>query len=172
MHELTGYLLAIDPGPHTSGAVVWNLRERCLEHVYPEIPNGDLLTLYHNAAAVTNVAIEMIASYGMPVGAETFETCVWIGRFMEALGPSRVDLIYRREVKLFLCGNAGAKDAHIAQAIRDRFPATGGGAKPEVGTSKQPGPLYGVSKHAWAALGVALTWQARQTGWVHDPAGL
>lgn len=172
MMELSGRLLAIDPGPKSSGAVLWNLQHGCLDHVHPEIVNEDLIEMYRDSGLVTNVAIEMIASYGMAVGASTFETCVWVGRFMETMGPSRVDLIYRREVKMFMCGNAAAKDANIARAVRDRFPPTGGGMTPEVGTKGDPGPLYGVSKHAWPALALALTWQSKAAGWVHDARAL
>ena len=43
------------------------------------------------------------------------------------------------------------------QALLDLFPRTGGGATPQIGTKGKPGPLYGVSSHAWAALGVAVT---------------
>jgi len=100
----------------------------------------------------------MIASYGMAVGREVFETCLWIGRFMEcARDPEAVNLVYRRDVKLHLCGTSKAKDANIRQALLDMFPRTGGGKTPQVGTKGQPGPLFGVSSHAWAALGVAVT---------------
>ncbi len=108
-----------------------------------------------------NVVIEMIASYGMPVGKEVFETCVWIGRFMEVVlsntGCAGCSLVYRKDVKMHLCNSARAKDPNIRQAIIDRFEPTGGGKLPQVGTSKQPGPLYGVSNDIWAALGVAIT---------------
>ena len=39
----------------------------------------------------------------------------------------------------------------------DMFPKTGGGSNPSVGTSKQPGVLYGITTHKWAALAVAVT---------------
>jgi hypothetical protein len=104
----------------------------------------------------------MIASYGMPVGREVFETCVWIGRFMEQWGaPDRVNLVYRKDVKMHLCGSPRAKDANIRQALIDLFEPTGGGKTPQIGTKAKPGPLYGVSTHAWPALGVAVTVQAR-----------
>lgn len=101
-------------------------------------------------------AIEMIASYGMPVGKETFETCLWIGRFLEAFGGG--ELVYRKDVKLHLCHSVRAKDANVRQSLIDLFPATGGGKVKQIGTKKEPGPLYGVSSHCWSALAVAITY--------------
>ena len=61
---------------------------------------------------------------------------------------------------MYLCNSMRAKDSNIRQAILDRYPTTGGGKCPQVGTKKEPGPLYGVSKDVWAAIGVGLTYQA------------
>ncbi len=102
-------------------------------------------------------AIEMIASYGMPVGKSVFETCVWIGRFIHAWGSKGYKKIYRIDVKMHLCKNTRAKDSNIRQAIIDRYQASGGGKTPQIGTKAQPGPLYGVSKDVWSALAVAIT---------------
>lgn len=125
------------------------------------MPNAEMLAYVQRGYWRVNscaIAIEMIASYGMAVGREVFETCVWIGRFLQAWhAPDGARLIYRLDVKLHLCGTAQAKDPNIRQALLDRFPRTGGGKTPQIGTKKQPGPLYGVSSHAWAALGVAVT---------------
>jgi hypothetical protein len=86
----------------------------------------------------------------MPVGREVFETCVWIGRFQQVWrDPEAVKLVYRRDVKLHLCGNSRAKDANIRQALIDKLGP--------VGTKAAPGPLYGVRSHAWAAVAVAVT---------------
>lgn len=139
-------ILAIDPGTEQSGFAI--------------LQDGELLdsgvdlnaeVLKSVIAAQSDVlAIEMIASYGMPVGREVFETCVWIGRFVQAWkDPDRVRLIYRRDVKLHLCQSPRAKDANVRQALIDRMGP--------IGTKKAPGPLYGVSSHAWAALGVGVT---------------
>lgn len=141
-------LLAIDPGTTHSGYVVIDGGGVQLSGV---AENGEMFELI--AAHGSNIAIEMIASYGMAVGREVFETCLWIGRFMQAAGPDRVRLVYRKDVKLHLCGSPRAKDANIRQALIDRW----GGKAEAVGTVKKPGPLYGVKSHAWAALGVAVT---------------
>lgn len=147
-------LLCIDPGTEVSGVVLFD-GEKILD-VYPEIANQNLLTCIDLFNA-DHMAIEMVACYGMPVGKETFETCVWIGRFIQEFHRP-VDKVYRKDVKLNLCNSMRAKDANIRQAILDRFPRTGGGKTPQVGIKKQPGPLYGVSSHAWSALAVGLTW--------------
>lgn len=145
-------ILAIDPGNKQSG---WCLFDGERVHDSGVLDNNEML-----ARVMLNqdkaLAIEMIASYGMAVGREVFETCVWIGRFLQA-HRAEAQLIYRKDVKLHLCGTTKAKDANIRQAIIDLFPATGGGKTPQIGTKKQPGPLYGISSHAWAALAVALT---------------
>jgi hypothetical protein len=147
-------ILALDPGPVQTGWCVYD-GARVLDCGVRA--NADLLYALPGVPA-DRLAIEMIASYGMAVGREVFETCVWIGRFQQAWrAPDAVELVYRKDVKLHLCGTTKAKDANIRQALLDLFPATGGGKTPQVGTKAQPGPLFGVSSHAWPALGVAVT---------------
>lgn len=142
-------LLAIDPGTTESGYIF--VKDGLLE-ASGVLPNEDTLRMILDArwlSETPTLAIEMIASYGMAVGKEVFETCVWIGRFQQAWCiPEDVKLVYRRDVKLELCGNARAKDANIRQALLDRIGPQG--------TKKAPGPTYGVKSHAWAALGVAV----------------
>jgi len=118
-----------------------------------------------NAWQAEHMAIEMIGSYGMSVGKTIFETCVWIGRFI-AVNMTTYSLIERRFVKRHVCNSPHAKDKNIRQALIDRFPATGGGKIPQIGTKTLPGPLYGFSKDQWAALGVAVTW-AECPEWRH-----
>jgi hypothetical protein len=150
-------LLAIDPGTDQSGWCVFDGEFVAASGVMQNAEMLDYVQRGHFEVNAHDLAIEMIASYGMPVGREVFETCLWIGRFIQAWHrPESVQLIYRRDVKSHLCGSAKAKDANIRQALLDRFPRTGGGKTPQIGTKAAPGPLYGVSTHAWAALAVAV----------------
>jgi len=149
--ESSRTILGIDPGPEQSGVVILQdgrvrlADVRRNDDVYPLLRHGFDL-----------IAIEMIASYGMPVGAEVFETCVWIGKFERSaelaegatISP-RVVRVPRKDVKLHLCGSPRAKDANIRQRLIDLLGPQG--------TKKQPGPTYGVKSHAWAALAVAVT---------------
>jgi len=155
----TAGTFAIDPGPTQSGWCVLAGGRVLSSGV---LPNSDMLERVASRIYAT-MAIEMIASYGMPVGREVFETCVWIGRFVQAWhDPESVKLVYRKDVKMHLCGTTKAKDGNVRQAIIDLYPASGGGATPQIGTKAKPGPLYGVSSHAWPAIGVALTVHAQQ----------
>ncbi len=141
-------ILAIDPGTDESGWCVLVDGKVAMSGVTP-----NHILLYQVGGMASNfdtLAIEMIASYGMAVGKEVFETCVWIGRFQQVwTKPSEVRLVYRRDVKPHLCGSVKAKDANIRQALIDLLGPQG--------TKKSPGPTFGVKSHAWAALGVAVT---------------
>ena len=157
-HQPPLSILAVDPGTTKSGWVMLHDGRVAGSGVKD---NAELLAdiqLHSAFPPRTILALEMIASYGMAVGREVFETCVWIGRFQQAWSdPTAVRRIYRQTVKLHLCNSPKAKDGNVRQALIDRFPATGGGKVPQIGTKDQPGPLYSVSSHAWAALGVAVT---------------
>ena len=140
-------IIAVDPGPIESGYVVYE-NEDILAH--GKMLNGALVAELQLLHKDSFLAVEMIASYGMPVGQTTFETCVWIGIFVQAFGE-KYSLVYRREVKREICGSPHAKDGNIRQALIDRFgPA---------GTRKKPGPTFGISKDVWSALAVAVTFE-------------
>lgn len=144
-------ILAIDPGNVESAYVlVCNDLSKIIEK--GKIYNMDLLPIIRQNVHKEHIAIEMIASYGMAVGQTVFDTCLWIGRYLEAadLSYQNIKLIYRKEVKMNLCGNTKAKDGNITQALKDRFG--------EVGVKKNPGYFYGVSKDIWSAMGVAVTY--------------
>jgi hypothetical protein len=146
-------ILAIDPGTDKSG---WCILDD--SRVVESGVDANEAVLAKVLQWKRSLAIEMIASYGMAVGREVFETCVWIGRFVQAYEyPETARLVYRKDVKLHLCGTTKAKDPNIRQALLDMFPRTGGGKTPQIGTKDKPGPLYGVSSHAWPALAVAVT---------------
>jgi len=152
-------ILAIDPGTTESAYVLYDAG-RLVE--FGKVQNLDLLLrlkMEESASRASCLAIEMIQHYGkdMNAGASTFETCVWIGRFIEAWGQP-CEYVYRREVKLHLCGSCRAKDPDVRTAIIDRYPRDGGGKCPQIGTKAKPGPLHGVSGDVWAALGVAITY--------------
>jgi hypothetical protein len=140
-------ILAIDPGPVESAYVLMDgLTLKPL--AFGKLPNNDLRSRFFGTKHYT--AIEMVASFGMAVGAEVFETCVWIGRFMEAIGGMSCTRIPRIKVKQHLCHDSRAKDANIIQALKDRF-----GDK---GTKKNPGWFYGFAADVWQAYALGVTY--------------
>ncbi len=150
-------LLAIDPGSEESALLVYDAELR--QPVEWVKCANSLALLRLDTADSDALAVEMVASYGMPVGAEVFDTCVWVGRFIErwrsVRGWARDEpvSVFRREVKLHLCESMKAKDANVRQALIDRY----GGKEKAIGWKAAPGPLYGLSGDCWAALGVAIT---------------
>ncbi|WP_252237490.1 hypothetical protein [Clostridium sp. ZBS17] len=152
-------ILAIDPGNIESGFVYLNDDLSIADK--GKIDNKDLLECIESEDFDLNshIAIEMIASYGMPVGAEVFETCVWIGRYMQALKNhfnKKPKFIYRKDEKMNICQSMKANDATIKQALVDRFAK--GQKNYGKGTKKEPGFFYGFKADIWAAYAVAVTY--------------
>lgn len=155
-------ILAIDPGT-TESAYVTTVDGRLRE--YGKLANDDMLTRLSELSLALQhppdhaLVVEMIASYGMPVGREVFDTCIWIGRFEERWrtvthGEAGYATLFRSTVKLHLCGQTRAKDANVRQALIDRF---GPGREKAIGTKAKKGPLWGVKADVWQALALAVT---------------
>lgn len=140
-------LLSLDPGPTQTGWCIFDGTSVVDSGTHD---NHDVLQWVKAGQGCDFLAIEMIANMGMAVGATTFDTVRWIGRFQQAWhAPDAVKLVFRREVKSCICNSQRAKDANIRTALIDLLG--------EQGTKKNPGPTYGVSSHAWSALAVAVT---------------
>jgi len=146
---MSSKFLAIDPGTTESAYVVLDgktILDKGLKS------NDWVLTFVknvHGLFGVEDLVIEMIASQGMPVGEETFETVFWIGRFFESF-EGRRHRILRADVKLHLCSSPRAKDSNIRQSLIDIY---GGSAQ-----TKSGGALHGVASDIWQALAVGITW--------------
>jgi hypothetical protein len=150
-------ILAIDPGPVESAFALIDAAD-CIPMRHGKIPNDDLRRDPAMTTADT-VAIEMVASYGMPVGAEIFDTCVWIGRYQQTLidHDIPVELVKRLDVRLHHCHTGKAGDANVTRALIDRFapPAKGWGAYGK-GTKANPGWFHGFKADVWQSYALAV----------------
>ena len=151
-------ILAIDPGYERSAWVLYQTETRSV--VDKRIADNDdfMYWIRHSpeAGQVFTIVVEMVACYGRPVGEEVFETCVLVGRIIEACRSRGHDVrrIKRLAVKMAICHDSRAKDANIRQALIDMF---GPGREKAIGTKAKPGPLYGLKADIWQALALAVT---------------
>ena len=150
-------IFAIDPGNTQSGYAKLEMPNFKLCE-FGKIENEKLLGMLEEYVPNESdvFAIEFIASYGMPVGKDVFETCVWIGQFVHAIKGHKYDFIYRKDEKMTLCGSMNAKDSNIRQALIDRYAMFD--FKNGKGTKKLPDTFYGVSKDVWQAIAVGVTY--------------
>jgi len=146
-------ILAIDPGNIDSAYVLLDDELRPIS--FDKVENSRLLEILYQFPR-QNFALEMVASYGMAVGKEVFDTVFWIGRFWEKADFPNKQLIYRKDEKMNLCHSMKANDANITQALADRF-AYGIPNKGK-GTKKNPGPFFGFAGDVWQAYAVGVTY--------------
>lgn len=152
-------ILGIDPGNVESAYVITDENLKPLE--FGKIYNEELLDNIYSGDfdKCDYVTIEKMASYGMGVGLSVFETCVWIGRFQEALNHRGLYIhyfIYRKDEKMNLCHTMKAKDSNIIQSLIDRFaPNTPNKGK---GKKNNQGWFYGFKADIWQAYAVLVTY--------------
>jgi len=148
-------VFAVDPGPQKSAFVLWSADKEIIidKGIIGNNALIDKLGAYLEFPAQAAV-IEMVQSFGMPVGRDVFVTVMWIGRFVQAMRfhfpKTAVELVYRQDIKANLCKTTRAKDSNIRAVLRQRFG--------EPGTKKNPGKLYGVRRDEWSALAVAVSY--------------
>lgn len=150
--------LAIDPGCSESAWVLIN-PDTCKPLAFAKEPNDQILNRLKSPSSGQFIAaIEMVASYGMAVGAEVFETVRWIGRFEQTitddLNCQSVHLVTRLQVKLHHCHDSKAKDSNITRALVDRFAY--GQPNHGKGTKAAPGWFYGFHRDIWQAYALAV----------------
>jgi hypothetical protein len=175
-------VIAIDPGPSTSGVVVldatdWpptvisSRRDLGLGEIQQVIAETPRLP---RIGTCPHVVVEGIVPYlrsGGVIGATTIETAMTIGgiREMVCRDGGELHILTRPEVGHILCPGAGPGTPtgyQVAEAIRDIYRragrATGGGVDPVIGTRREPGPLHGIAlgNHEGSALAVGLAWLA------------
>ncbi len=154
-------IIAIDPSNLHSAFVVMN--DRCQISHKGIVDNDEVVSLIHNSPITTEIVIEGIQSYGMPVGADVFDTVFWIGIFYKTsidVGIMPAKLL-RTTIKGAICHDSRAKDSNIRAALIERFGKTG--------TKKLPNPYYNDSivkmkADIWSALAVGLTYLEANEG--------
>lgn len=162
-------VLGIDPGPETHGAVLYDSDQRRVLWSSKAITSFDLLDyLIREWAKPDAIVIERPAAMGaLGVGivGHMLDTAWEAGALWGQLwqifkgDPQRMT---RREVlrNLGVLSGTGSSDSRVRAACIADHETPGG--PPAVGRKATPGPLYGVSSHAWQALGLVLAWLERQ----------
>ena len=167
---------AIDPGPEESALVVIEGDKLLFAGIEQ---NQCILLRLRNALwspllKDAHLVIEQVASYGMSVGAEVFETCTWSGKFAEAWSNAAMDTkevhrMKRKEVVLEVCGSTKAKDSNVRQAMIDRW------GPPRIGKGKtgKPGPTHEVTADSWQALALGTAFRdiKRRERWLEEVDG-
>src|SRR5688500_12118242 len=100
---MTPLVIGIDPGTKQSAYVEW---DGSYITGLATAPNMDVLRYLRTIDRRACVVFEAIGHYGMPVGAEVFNTAFWTGRLFQVardtVGPTQVSRLKRSVVKKHL----------------------------------------------------------------------
>jgi hypothetical protein len=152
------FIIGIDVGSTYSGICIWDTKHQEINYCNDSLSNKNVPYLTKECKLDYTrkdcyFVIEDIKSYGMPVGATTFDTCKAIGRFQERIesyGDSYI-MVSKPEVQVHFCNTTKAKDANIKRVLKDRFG--------EKGTKKKQGVLYNLKSHSWDAFALCIYYE-------------
>ena len=157
-------ILGIDPGPVTHGAVVYDTEDGRVLWSAKSATSAEILSTCVGVG-ITVAIIERPAAMGqigVGMAQHMLDTAFVAGELAAALRDGMsVETMTRREVlrNLGVHTGKGSADSRVrAACIADH------GGTAAVGRKATPGPLYGVSSHAWQALGLVLAWVQLQGG--------
>ena len=159
-------VLAIDPGPKTSGVVIASVDPFRVTFADEATPIEDIrasLRAVRAKGEVVSIVIEDVTNYGQIVGGDVHGTCKTIGRVLEMtdwLGFPITELT-TPEAKRILCGQRNATRAQYWTAARSWIGQQHGltdNVHQLKGKAAAPGPCYGVKGHAWSAVAIAAAW--------------
>lgn len=142
-------ILGIDPGPTTSGVVLFDTEEGRVLMADGACKTEGVLEIVRTGGLHEQIACERIEAMYAHVGKDTVRTIEYTGRLQEAAYGLGTPFWAKspQDIKKLVCGTAAAKDGAVRQALLDQVGLQGRKA--------DPGPTYGVSKHAWRALAAA-----------------
>lgn len=161
-------VLGIDPGPVTHGAVLYDSAARRVLWSHKAIESIDLETkvntLHGAGLRPFRIVVERPAAMGVigvGMAGHMLDTAWVAGRLAGVLGEVhalKIETMTRRQVlrHLGVMSGKGSADSRVRAACIADHETPGG--PPAVGRKAAPGPLYGVSSHAWQALGLVLAW--------------
>lgn len=163
-------VLGIDPGTKESAITIYDpAKLRVVSSLTDD--NETILNILTEHVAINPLDVlaieQMVSTYRTAVGGETLETIWWAGRFYQEwkrISPN-VHRVPREHVRKHFAIALKANirhvgDPEIRRAIFDRW----GGKDRAVGIKKQPGPLFGMKGHEYAALAVAICWSENNLG--------
>jgi hypothetical protein len=115
--------------------------------------SGGTLHALGVGCVVDRIVVERVSATGR-AGNDVIRAAELAGEFYEAArGASERHRLRRRDVLTALHVSGGSRDAQVRAYCID---AHGGTRAAALGRKAAPGPLYGVTSHAWQALGLVL----------------
>lgn len=148
--------MGIDPSPETSGVALWDAEaRRCIEPV-PKATDDEVLAMIDRLKPDL-VGIEWMTATNQNFGLSTLSTVRHEMRLHYAIAsvmPQPPLEVTRIKVRQHFLGRSNGGDKLVNDAIAASLGFTSQEAAK--GTRRDPGPLYGVATHAWAALAVAM----------------
>ena len=167
MKTIQRLILGIDPGPSTSGMVLYDPIDRRVVKAWKEADQAEVQHYVRGmrrgirAGLERQVVVEQVSA-GPRMGASLLETQLLAGCIVgwcQAWGLP-IDALYRRDVirALGCTAKKPSRDSQVRATLIERH-----GGSTAIGKKAEPGPLYGVASHAWQALGLVYAYEFEWT---------